>query len=133
MCASSLAMSSRYLLSLPFFFFYNVCVRLISRSQVDNSSLTGEADPQLRGVENSHNNPLETQNLAFSGTLAVEGTAEAIVIRTGDSTMIGQIASLVAQTKKEETEINKEIKRFISYITVFAISIGFLFFILSGT
>lgn len=42
--------------------------------KVDNSSLTGESEPQSRGVDFTHENPLETKNLAFFSTNAVEGT-----------------------------------------------------------
>jgi sodium/potassium-transporting ATPase subunit alpha len=41
--------------------------------KVDNSSLTGESEPQSRGAEFTHENPLETKNLAFFSTNAVEG------------------------------------------------------------
>lgn len=42
--------------------------------RVDNSALTGEVDPLLRSVECTHpDNPLETKNLAFFGTLCKEG------------------------------------------------------------
>ena len=41
--------------------------------KVDNSSLTGESDALSRSPECTHNNPLETKNLAFFSTNAVEG------------------------------------------------------------
>jgi sodium/potassium-transporting ATPase subunit alpha len=41
--------------------------------KVDNSSLTGESEPQSRGSEFTNENPLETKNLAFFSTFAVEG------------------------------------------------------------
>lgn len=41
--------------------------------KVDNSSLTGESEPQSRSAETTHENPLETKNLAFLSTFAVEG------------------------------------------------------------
>lgn len=44
--------------------------------KVDNSSLTGESEPQSRSPEFTHENPLETKNLAFFSTNAVEGTAK---------------------------------------------------------
>ncbi|KAM7249418.1 hypothetical protein ACFE04_008272 [Oxalis oulophora] len=40
--------------------------------KVDNSSLTGESEPQSRSTEFTHENPLETKNLAFFSTNAVE-------------------------------------------------------------
>lgn len=41
--------------------------------KVDNSSLTGESEAQARGIEYTNEDPLETRNLAFFGTFAVEG------------------------------------------------------------
>jgi len=38
--------------------------------KVDNSSLTGESEPQSRSAEMTHENPLETKNLAFFSTNA---------------------------------------------------------------
>lgn len=55
--------------------------------KVDNSSLTGESEPQSRGAEFTNENPLETKNLAFFSTNAVEGTAKGIVICCGDNTV----------------------------------------------
>ena len=37
--------------------------------KVDNSSLTGESEPQLRSNRCTHINASETKNLAFFGTL----------------------------------------------------------------
>lgn len=50
-------------------------IRVVEARQfkVDNSSLTGESEPQSRTTEFSHENPLETKNLAFFSTNAVEG------------------------------------------------------------
>ena len=50
-------------------------IRVVSASgfKVDNSSLTGESEPQSRSSECTHENPLETRNLAFFSTNAVEG------------------------------------------------------------
>lgn len=42
-------------------------------SQVDNSSLTGESEPQPRTPEFTNPNPLETRNIAFFSTCVVEG------------------------------------------------------------
>ncbi len=41
--------------------------------QVDNSSLTGESEPQTRTPDFSNDNPLETRNIAFFSTNCVEG------------------------------------------------------------
>jgi magnesium-transporting ATPase (P-type) len=41
--------------------------------KVDNSSLTGESEPQSRSSECTDENPMETKNLAFFSTNALEG------------------------------------------------------------
>merc|ERR1712127_939772 len=60
--------------------------------KVDNSSLTGESEPQSRSPEFTHENPLETKNLAFFSTNAVEGTCVGMVVNIGDNTVMGRIA-----------------------------------------
>lgn len=55
--------------------------------KVDNSSLTGESEPQSRSAECTNGNPLETKNLAFFSTNAVEGNAVGVVVNTGDRTV----------------------------------------------
>lgn len=55
--------------------------------KVDNSSLTGESEPQSRNSQFTHENPLETKNLAFYSTNVVEGTARGVVISCGDDTV----------------------------------------------
>ena len=45
--------------------------------QVDNSSLTGESEPQTRSPEFTHENPLETRNICFFSTNCVEGERSA--------------------------------------------------------
>lgn len=48
--------------------------------QVDNSSLTGESEPQTRSPDCTHDNPLETRNIAFFSTNCVEGKTKLIFI-----------------------------------------------------
>uniref|UniRef100_A0A673FV15 Sodium/potassium-transporting ATPase subunit alpha-1-like n=1 Tax=Sinocyclocheilus rhinocerous TaxID=307959 RepID=A0A673FV15_9TELE len=71
-------------------------LRIISAHgcKVDNSSLTGESEPQTRTPDFSNENPLETRNIAFFSTNCVEGTARGVVINTGDRTVMGRIATL---------------------------------------
>lgn len=57
--------------------------------KVDHASLTGESDLLSRTVENTNDNPLETKNLCFFGTLCKEGFGKGVVIKTGDNTIIG--------------------------------------------
>jgi len=51
-------------------------------------------------------------NMAFSGTYAISGKAEGIVVATGDKTELGKIAQLIVETKEEKTPLQKQISRF---------------------
>ncbi|CAG5117965.1 unnamed protein product [Candidula unifasciata] len=95
--------------------------------KVDNSSLTGESEPQSRLPEFTHPNPLETKNLAFFSTSAVEGTATGVVILTGDNSVMGRIAGLASGLEAGETPIAKEISHFIHLITGVAVFLGVSF------
>ena len=99
--------------------------------KVDNSSLTGESEPQTRLPEFTHENPLETKNLAFFSTNAVEGTAKGIVVNIGDNTVMGRIAGLASGLETGETPIAKEIAHFIHIITAVAVFLGVSFFIIA--
>jgi len=99
--------------------------------KVDNSSLTGESEPQARTPDFTNENPLETKNIAFFSTNCVEGTCTGIVIRTGDRTVMGRIANLASGLSTGDTPIAKEIKHFIHIITSVAVFLGVTFFIIA--
>merc|ERR1711962_1824103 len=99
--------------------------------KVDNPSLTGESEPQARGPECTHNNPLETKNLAFFSTNAVEGTATGIVVQCGDNTVMGRIANLTSSLGSGKTPIAIELEHFIHIITGVAVFLGVTFLIIS--
>jgi len=99
--------------------------------KVDNSSLTGESEPQARGPDCTHENPLETKNLAFFSTNIVEGTCIGMVVNIGDNTVMGRIAGLASGLGSGQTPIAKEIEHFIHIITAVAVFLGVSFFIIA--
>merc|ERR1711953_282974 len=99
--------------------------------KVDNSSLTGESEPQSRGPDFTHENPLETKNFAFFSTNAVEGTCTGMVVNIGDWTVMGRIAGLASGLEMGDTPIAKEIAHFIHIITGVAVFLGVSFFIIA--
>ncbi|XP_006832036.1 PREDICTED: potassium-transporting ATPase alpha chain 2-like [Chrysochloris asiatica] len=99
--------------------------------KVDNSSLTGESEPQSRSCDCTHDNPLETNNIGFYSTTCLEGTATGMVINTGDRTVIGQIASLASEVGNEKTPIAIEIEHFVHIVAGVAVSIGVIFLIIT--
>lgn len=109
-------------------------VRVIECSDdfnVDNSSLTGESEPQRRSIKNTDENPLETQNLCFFGTQCPEGQAHGLVVKTGDYTVMGRIAALTSTLEDDSVSpIKKEVNHFVAIISGVAIVLGIGFFII---
>nr|XP_021408352.1 potassium-transporting ATPase alpha chain 1 [Lonchura striata domestica] len=99
--------------------------------KVDNSSLTGESEPQTRSPECTHESHLETRNIAFFSTMCLEGTATGLVIGTGERTVIGRIASLASGVENEKTPIAVEIEHFVDIIAGLAVFFGATFFVVA--
>jgi len=99
--------------------------------KVDNSSLTGESEPQSRSAEFTHDNPLETKNLAFFSTNCVDGTATGIVVAVGDNTVMGRIATLTTNLGDRTTPMAVELEHFIHIITFVACSFGVTFLVIA--
>nr|P17326.1 RecName: Full=Sodium/potassium-transporting ATPase subunit alpha-A; Short=Na(+)/K(+) ATPase alpha-A subunit; AltName: Full=Sodium pump subunit alpha-A [Artemia franciscana]8K1L_A Chain A, Na+,K+-ATPase alpha2KK [Artemia salina]CAA68811.1 Na,K-ATPase [Artemia franciscana] len=99
--------------------------------KVDNSSLTGESEPQSRSTECTNDNPLETKNLAFFFTNTLEGTGRGIVINVGDDSVMGRIACLASSLDSGKTPIAREIEHFIHIITAMAVSLAAVFAVIS--
>lgn len=100
--------------------------------KVDNSALTGEVEPLLRSTECSHpEEPFETKNLAFFGTLCKEGRGRGIVVNIAGNTVMGQIADLAATGGTQKSPLRMELDRFVLIITVIAMTLGVVFFFMS--
>ncbi|KKG08969.1 cation-transporting P-type ATPase [Methanosarcina sp. 2.H.A.1B.4] len=99
--------------------------------KVDNSTLTGESEPQLRSLECTNSNLLECRNMVFSGTLVQSGNGKVVVFGTGQDTQIGSLATLTEQTLSVDTPIRKELNHFIKIISAIAIFLGITFFLLA--
>jgi len=98
---------------------------------VDNSALTGESEAVARSAECTHDNPLETKNLVFFSTSAIEGTGKGVVVNVGDRTLMGRIAGLASRLESSQTPIAREMDHFVHIISSVAIFFGVLFFIIS--
>jgi len=98
---------------------------------VDNSSLTGESEPQARTLECTHDDALYSRNLVFSGTSVLAGSGLALVVAIGMNTRLGQIAALTGATRTVPSPMRLELGRFIRVITAIAIGLGVVFFFVS--
>lgn len=98
--------------------------------KVNNASLTGESEDLLRDESKSDKSIFESPNVAFFGTMCTNGDGEGLVFKTGDATVIGRIAGLASSAESQQTTLNREIERFIMFISLIAVILGVTFFII---
>ncbi|KAI0823899.1 aminophospholipid-transporting P-type ATPase [Trametes gibbosa] len=103
--------------------------------KVDNSSLTGESEAQERFArpEGAPARPVEADNLLFNSTLVVNGEGWGVVVRTGDHTLIGQIAALTGTESGKKSPLAVEIGRFVMMVSAIAIVFAVVFFVVGIT
>jgi len=94
--------------------------------KVDQSSITGESEPVEIHVKSQSDEPLEAKNIIFSGSLAVDGACLAVVIRTGDHTLIGGMVELTSDVDKDSTNLKKDIDYFVLIVTIVSLVQAFI-------
>jgi len=99
--------------------------------KVNNSALTGEPEPLERTSYCTDEDVMETKNIAFFGTFCEQGTCAGLVLRTGDSTRMGQIAAETSKDEEQETLMQMEIRHFIHIVAGVAGVIGGVFFVIA--
>ncbi|MBT3395358.1 cation-translocating P-type ATPase [archaeon] len=99
-------------------------LRIIEQSnlQADESSLTGESTPVTKTIKAlGRTTPLaDRNNMLFSSTSIVRGTATAVVVETSMVTEIGKIAKMVQTTKHQTTPLQEKLAdfgKFVGYLT----------------
>ena len=102
--------------------------------RVNQSTLTGESNPIRKSNIEIHNDDItraEQKNMVFAGTTVSAGTGKAIVYATGMTTEFGKIAGLTQNMKEEQSPLQKEMGKVTKTVSFMAMSIGFIFFIMS--
>ncbi len=109
--------------------------RLISAMEmsVNNSALTGESEPQRRiadalGAEKAV--LADLPNLVFAGTTVTAGSGRGVVYATGMDTELGKIAGYTQEIKEEPSPLQRQIGKIVKILSVIAVSLGVLFFLL---
>jgi Ca2+-transporting ATPase len=111
--------------------------RLVQESElrVDQSTLTGESRPVSKRVDPVVQQDItytEIPNLIFSGTHIAAGTGKAVVFATGMSTEFGKIARLTQSVGEELSPLQREMSSVTKVVTLIAVLIGVIFFILAA-
>lgn len=104
--------------------------RLVSGSvQVDLSALTGESIPvSISADSGGGTGPLvAARDIAFSGTDVLGGKAIGLVFATGMKTEIGRIAALSERVGRDESPLEKQVKKVAWLIACVAVVMGAAF------
>jgi Ca2+-transporting ATPase len=112
--------------------------RLVEEAELraDQSILTGESHPVRKTREAVLRTDLaraELPNLVFAGTSVAAGTGKAVAFATGMETEFGKIASLTQTVGEEPSPLQKEMVTVTRVVTVVAVGVGLLFFVLAAT
>lgn len=116
----------------------SVDCRLVAEAElrVDQSALTGESHPVRKTAEALlHSSPTraELANLVFAGTSVVAGTATALVFATGMQSEFGKIAHLTQAVDSDLSPLQKEMAHTTKMVTIIALAVGLVFFLLAVT
>jgi P-type Ca2+ transporter type 2C len=97
--------------------------RIITESNfmVDEAILTGESLPQEKHPHTVEPDTVvsDRENMVFMGTNATQGSCNALVTATGNSTELGKINEFVTSASTEKTFLQKEINRIGNTIGIF--------------
>ncbi len=110
--------------------------RLVEEAElrVNQSTLSGESHPVQKSAEAVLRTDLsrsEISDLLFAGTTVSSGGGKAVVFATGMDTEFGKIAHLTQSVGEVLSPLQREMGRITRFVSVLAVSIGVLFFILS--
>ena len=97
--------------------------------EVDMSALTGESMPVFRTAtrRSGERGLLERSDLVFSGTSCTGGEALAEVTATGMATQLGRIAGLTERVHREDSPLERQVKRVAWLISLVAVVVGVTF------
>jgi calcium-translocating P-type ATPase len=97
--------------------------------ELDLSTLTGESLPAYRSAEmRDVSGPLpEARDLVFSGTSCTGGEALGVVYATGMHTELGRIAALSERVGRDESPLERQVKRVAWLIAAVAVGAGAVF------
>ncbi|KAI1731463.1 e1-E2 ATPase domain-containing protein [Ditylenchus destructor] len=100
--------------------------------KIEASAITGEPQPADYTHEEAaqHISLFSARNVAFKGSYCMEGDAIGVVIRTGYYTMLGNITTMQSCVRVTESLLQKEIAKFVQFISIIALSMGLVFFII---
>jgi len=100
---------------------------------ITQSALTGESEPveKTTTLNADARNPLYCNNLCFMGTTVASGSAYGVVVSTGKTTFLGNVAKSIGG-KRPQTSFDKGIKKVSNIILITMLATCLIIFIIKG-
>ncbi len=90
---------------------------------MNTSELTGESKPISATVRCTSTIFMESRNIGFYTSMIEQGTGEAVVIATGDNTVLGKMSELTQGSAGDEiTGLHREVNRFVLFVLLATIT-----------
>jgi len=90
-------------------------------ASADEAALTGESTPVKKNIDpisRPNLTPADQKCIAFSGTFLTRGSAQGIVVGTGEKAEFGKIAKMVKETKRVATPLQRKIAVFTKFLII---------------
>lgn len=94
--------------------------------EVEESALTGESHPvpkRITPLKDSFVPMADRQNMAYMGTVAVNGRGAGVVVATGMNTEMGMIAGMIQEATEEETPLQKRLAQLGKWLVILSVLI----------
>lgn len=104
----------------------------INELKIDESLLTGESVPaqkKLKPIEERNLIPGDQCNMAFTGTNVVSGRGKGIVVATGSTTVLGEIADSIREVEILKTPLQSKLENFAHVLGVVILIFSAIVFI----
>jgi Ca2+-transporting ATPase len=110
-------------------------IRLLStvEMRVDESLLTGESVPAEKipdAIEEANLTPGDQRNIAFMGTVVVNGRGMGVVVETGEKTVLGSIAHEIREAESTRAPLQEKFAHFSNRIGLYVLAASVVLFAL---
>jgi Ca2+-transporting ATPase len=101
--------------------------------KIDESILTGESVPAekiTKPIKDNNLSPGDQRNMAFMGTVVVNGRGRGVVVTTGSQTVLGSIATEVKETEEIQAPLQQKFHQFSKRIGLIVLAASILLFLI---
>jgi magnesium-transporting ATPase (P-type) len=103
-------------------------IRLLQARQLrtQEAALTGESEAVDKAADPVPENAdlADRASMAFAGTIVAQGTADGVVVETGQRTEIGRISEMLQQVEEIQTPLLRQLDRFAKVLAIAIVAVA---------